>query len=94
MQKKRARIVYSGAVQGVGFRWTAERAGNSNRLTGWVQNCPDGTVEAVCEGKEEDIQAFMRNIKKQMGDYIRSMNIDWQNPTGEFDSFTIKFFGA
>ncbi|MCQ9206749.1 MAG: acylphosphatase [Omnitrophica bacterium] len=81
-------------VQGVGFRWTAERIANSLGLTGWVRNCPDGTVEAVGEGQEEDINAFMNRIKNEMQPYIRSVRTDWEEPRGEFDTFTINFFSA
>ena len=91
MPNKRAHIIYSGTVQGVGFRWAAERAANSLGLTGWVRNCPDGTVEVMCEGKEGDIHVFMNKIKKVMEHYIRSDNVDWQEATGEFDSFKITF---
>lgn len=92
MPEKRVRVVYSGTVHGVGFRFTVERIANSIGLKGWVQNCPDGTVEVVCEGKKNDIDIFLQKIKKAMAHYIRSSTIEWQEPTGEFDSFDIKFF--
>ena len=90
--KKQAHIVYSGIVQGVGFRWTAERAANSVGLTGWVQNTPKGTVEVLCEGEEQDIRAFLNNIEKAMQNYVRSSDVTWQQPTGEFDSFEIRLY--
>lgn len=92
MPHKRVRIVFSGTVQGVGFRWAAERAANSIGLTGWVKNCPDGTVEVVCEGKEKDIHTFMAKIKKDMEHYIHSTDIKWENAKGQLDSFGIKFY--
>ena len=92
MPRKRVLIVYSGAVQGVGFRWTAERAANSLGLAGWVKNCPDGTVETVCEGEESDLGAFINKIKKSMEHYIRSADTSWGEATGEFDSFNIRFY--
>jgi len=91
MPQKRAHIVYSGSVQGVGFRFTAERIANSLGLTGWVRNSPDGTVEVVCEGEEGDIHMFMNKIKKAMEHYIHSSNAKWKEPSGEFDSFGIRF---
>ena len=89
---KRVRIIYSGRVQGVGFRWEAERAANSLGLTGWVKNCPDDTVEAVCEGAQEDIKAFIKRIQESMEHYIESQDIKWESATGEFDSFSIRFY--
>lgn len=90
--RKRVHIIYSGTVHGVGFRFTAEEIANSLGLTGWVGNCPDGTVETVIEGEEEDIQAFMNKIKKSMNHYVRSSKVKWQEASGEFDTFGIKFF--
>ncbi|NQU95554.1 MAG: acylphosphatase [Candidatus Omnitrophica bacterium] len=92
MPQKRAHIIFSGTVQGVGFRWAAERAANSIGLTGWVKNCPDGTVAVVCEGEEKDIHAFMAKIKKDMEHYMHSTDINWENAKNEFDSFGVKFY--
>ncbi|UCD55476.1 MAG: acylphosphatase [Candidatus Omnitrophota bacterium] len=92
MPEKRAQIIYSGSVQGVGFRFTAERIANSLGLTGWVRNCPDGTVEIVCEGEEGDIHMFMNKIKKAMGHYSHSSKVKWEKATGEFGSFDIRFY--
>jgi len=89
--QKRARIIYSGTVQGVGFRFTAERIANSLALTGWVANRPDGGVEVLCEGGENNIETFMNEIKKALSRYIRSANVTREEATGEFDSFGIKF---
>ena len=90
--QKRAHIIYSGSVQGVGFRFTAESMGNSLGLTGWVKNCPNGTVEVVCEGKEGDIQEFMDKIKDAFGHYIHSAKVERKKATGEFDAFGIKLY--
>ncbi|MGB2705308.1 MAG: acylphosphatase [Candidatus Omnitrophota bacterium] len=90
--QKRVHIIYSGAVHGVGFRFTAEEIANSLGLKGSAQNCPDGTVEVIVEGEESDIASFMDRIKKAMGSYIRSSKVERQEATGEFDSFGIKFY--
>jgi acylphosphatase len=37
-------------VQGVGFRYFAQRAANSLGLTGWVRNLDDGDVEVYAAG--------------------------------------------
>jgi len=92
MAEKRAHIIYTGTVQGVGFRWTTQSVADTLNLTGWVQNRPDGTVEAVCEGEEKDIELFMSRIKKSMGPYIHSQNVTWEKASGEFDTFGLKFY--
>ena len=89
---KRAHVIYSGRVQGVGFRYTAEDIAMGLGLTGWVKNLADGRVEVVAEGKEEGLKEFLDKILKgQLGRYIRDVDLSWEKPTKEFDSFEIRF---
>jgi acylphosphatase len=55
------RVIVHGRVQGVFYRnWTISNARELG-LTGWVRNCPDGTVEAVLEGEDAEVlQMFAR----------------------------------
>jgi acylphosphatase len=46
----RRRLVISGRVQGVGFRWSCRRMAEGEGLAGWCRNRPDGRVEACFEG--------------------------------------------
>jgi len=89
---KRAHIVYSGHVQGVGFRYTAQDIATGVGLKGWVKNLEDGRVEIVVEGKEEDIKGFLDKISKgQLGRYIIDTELSWGRPAKEFDGFDIRF---
>lgn len=90
--KRRIHVYYSGRVHGVGFRFTVEGVAQQLALTGWVRNLPDGKVEAVCEGKEENLNLFLDKIKKIMAGYISKENVDWMEATDEFKSFNIVFF--
>jgi acylphosphatase len=56
---ERRRVVVHGFVQGVGFRFSVERAAGSRGVSGWVRNRDDGTVEAVFEGEREDVEALV-----------------------------------
>lgn len=89
---KRIDVHYSGRVQGVGFRFTAERLAVDLGLSGWVKNLPNGRVELVCEGKEEDLHKFLEKIDNEFSDYIRQKNVSWMPANGEFASFKIRFF--
>jgi acylphosphatase len=51
----RYRVLISGRVQGVFFRDTCRRLAASAGVAGWVRNLPDGRVEAVFEGPDEDV---------------------------------------
>ena len=55
------RVRIRGQVQGVWFRgWTEREAGNLG-LSGWVRNCPDGSVEALFCGRKEAVQEMIEN---------------------------------
>jgi acylphosphatase len=56
---KRVRVVISGSVQGVGFRWYCREQALSRNLTGSVRNRPDGRVEAAFEGEEGAVDAVV-----------------------------------
>ncbi|HLV58464.1 MAG TPA: acylphosphatase, partial [Natronosporangium sp.] len=55
----RKRVLVAGLVQGVAFRDTCRRAALENRVTGWVRNLPDGTVEAVFEGEPDGVERMV-----------------------------------
>lgn len=92
MINKRVHVFYSGLVQGVGFRYTAQDIAMSLGITGWVKNLEDGRVEIVAEGKEEGIKEFLDRLAKgQLRQYIKDIESSWEKPTGEFDDFDIRF---
>jgi acylphosphatase len=55
----RRRVVVHGRVQGVGFRESTRRRAETAGVRGWVRNRPDGTVEAVFEGRPEDVDLLV-----------------------------------
>lgn len=57
------RAVVSGSVQGVGFRFFAERAAREFGVRGWVRNLPDGSVETVAEGEEDAVSRYLARLK-------------------------------
>lgn len=54
------RVVVSGRVQGVGFRYAAARAATRCGIVGWVRNRFDGTVEVHCEGSPDKLSQFLK----------------------------------
>ena len=89
--KKRLHVYYTGRVQGVGFRFTAESIAKGLGLTGWVKNIGDGTVEIIAEGDRDPLEDFLNRISDYFSQYIRDTDADWEEPTGEFMDFTIEF---
>ena len=51
--------VVSGHVQGVGYRWFVRQLANGAGLAGSATNLPDGRVEVVVEGPEDDVEALV-----------------------------------
>jgi acylphosphatase len=85
----RRHLYYSGRVQGVGFRFTAQRIASGFPVTGWVRNLPDGRVEMMVEGSSDEGEAFLTRLAEQMSDNIRSVEQYNECETGEFSSFEI-----
>jgi acylphosphatase len=59
MAAKRVRVLVSGDVQGVGFRWTCRERASLEGLGGYVRNLPDGRVEAEFEGDEVSVDRMV-----------------------------------
>jgi acylphosphatase len=53
------RLTISGHVQGVGFRYALAHEAQARKLSGWVRNRRDGSVEAVVAGPEADVAAVI-----------------------------------
>ncbi|MDP3786475.1 MAG: acylphosphatase [Candidatus Omnitrophota bacterium] len=91
MAQKRVHAFYSGRVQGVGFRYTAEAVAQNLGITGWVSNLRDGKVELLAEGDEADLNDLLKRLSEEMAGYVKDADISWEEPTGEFSDFGIRF---
>jgi len=89
--KKRLSVTFSGRVQGVGFRYTAEEIANDIGLTGWVKNIAGGKVEAEAEGEEKELKEFISRLKERFGTHISNIEEDRMPATGEFSGFEVRF---
>jgi len=83
-------IVYSGNVQGVGFRYTAKTVANGFELTGTVRNLPDGKVELIAEGTQSELKAFSEAIRDSgLGHFIEKEAVSWAEAQNQFRGFEI-----
>jgi len=57
--RRRSRVLVSGRVQGVGFRYRCRRMALAHGLAGWCRNLPDGRVEACFEGSPDAVAAAL-----------------------------------
>jgi acylphosphatase len=88
--RQRLHILYSGRVQGVGFRYTARATAPGFEVTGTVRNLPDGRVELTAEGRRDELEAFQRAIRESgLGSLIKHEEVHWSDATNEFIGFEI-----
>lgn len=60
--KTARKFTISGIVQGVGFRFFAQRAAARHQVLGYVRNLPDGRVEALAEGDPKAVEDFKQDL--------------------------------
>jgi acylphosphatase len=84
-------IIFTGHVQGVGFRFTAYRIANRHQLSGFVRNLPDGGVEMLAQGRTEDVDSCVEDIKADFADYIRQTIIEDVPLNPAYKNFRIAF---
>ncbi len=85
------RIVFSGRVQGVGFRFTIFHTANRYDLTGCVRNVDNGTVEMIAQGRAGDITNCLNDIKKSFAGYLRDTAIEDIAFDPKYEDFKITF---
>jgi len=85
------KYLISGDVQGVGFRFFAQRVAARHQVVGYVRNLPDGRVEVLGEGSLESIEGFKHDLaagpEHATVEGMEELNLD---PTGQYKSFRIE----
>jgi len=90
--KSRVKLIVKGIVQGVNFRYYTRREALKNSVNGWVRNLADGSVAAVFEGEEEDVEAMIQWCRNgPPGAHVTELIAQPEEYRGEFQSFSIKF---
>jgi acylphosphatase len=84
------RFFISGDVQGVGYRFFAQRAAARHQVVGYVKNLDDGRVEVLAEGPAQSVEAFKHELatgpRFSTVAHVEELNLD---PTGLFPTFRI-----
>ncbi len=92
MAKSRAKLIIKGIVQGVNFRNYTQREAKKNNLTGWVRNLPDGSVAALFEGEEKDVEMMIHWCRHgPPSARVTELIAQKEEFRGEFQSFSILF---
>ena len=84
-------VVYKGRVQGVGFRFTAQRIAMRYELSGFVKNLPDGSVEMFAQGHPEDVADTLRDIGESFDAYLKETIINDSPLNNRLHGFDIAF---
>jgi acylphosphatase len=87
----RLRLVVSGRVQGVGFRFAATDEANTLGIAGWVRNLASGEVEIEAEGREDRLK--MLTAWARLGPpaaHVSKVREEWSEFAGEFEGFRMR----
>jgi len=76
------KVLYSGRVQGVGFRYKANRIAMMYVVVGYVKNLANGQVEMLVEGEESEVNKVLSRVADQMALNIEHITITDQELTG------------
>ena len=85
------RFLIRGEVQGVGYRFFAQRAAARHQVVGYVRNCADGTVEALAEGAPDSVEEFKHDLATgpqwAVVNQVEEISLE---PTGRYSAFRIE----
>ena len=91
MAKVARKFLIRGDVQGVGYRFFAQRAAARHQVLGQVRNCPDGSVEVVAEGAANDVEEFKKDlVTGPQWARVEQVEEISSEPTGLYASFRIE----
>jgi len=84
-------VIVKGRVQGVGFRYFAQRTASEKGLKGWVRNRADGDVEAEATGPKNDLESWIEDLRRgpSLG-RVDHLNVDWRPAAAEYGEFSIR----
>ena len=83
-------IVIKGKVQGVSFRYFTLKQARELEITGWVQNKPNGNVEAFAHGDKTNLEIFIKKL--QQGSSFSSVDnviLNWELAEKNYSDFSI-----
>lgn len=85
------KFLITGQVQGVGYRFFAQRAAARHQVRGHVKNCADGSVEVIAEGPAGEVEEFKKDLvtgpQWSRVEQVEEINVE---PSGQYASFRIE----
>ena len=90
--ESRVHIIVSGSVQGVFFRAKTKEAADGLKVSGWVKNNMDGTVEIIAEGDKDSVDRLTQWCRLgPQGAVVKDLKLTGEEYRGEFNSFNIVY---
>jgi acylphosphatase len=86
MERTAKRLLITGRVQGVGFRFYLQRKARELGLAGWVRNCRDGSVEAVIQGSAEAVDTMIAWARRGPASAVVA-GVQVTDATGDYAGF-------
>jgi len=85
------RFLVRGRVQGVGFRWFVEREAHMLKISGWVRNNPDGTVELFAQGTRDQLAGLHSHLREgPRAARVDAVDVSDAEPIAGLSSFQIR----
>ena len=85
------RLVITGRVQGVGFRWFVEREAAILQIAGWVRNNSDGSVEVLAQGTRDQLAGLHSRLREgPRAARIDEVEVAEAQPVAGLTSFQIR----
>ncbi len=90
MALKQVQLHVRGRVQGVFFRASTQREAKRLGLTGWVRNRPDGGVDILAEGEEDELKDLIAWANKgPSASRVERVDVRWRSFSGDYSDFRI-----
>jgi len=84
------RVLISGRVQGVGYRYSTREQAEALKVVGWVRNLPNGQVEALVVGDRTKVDQLLSWFHKgPPSAKVTAVEVEEQ-PAQPFESFEIQ----
>ncbi len=87
-----AKIVVTGNVQGVSYRYFAKKNADKLGIKGYTKNLRNGDVEIYAEGEKDEIEALIEALKDgPSSSKVQNVNVEWLESAGLFRDFRIEY---
>tara|TARA_B100001109_G_C18739463_1_gene415909 strand:+ start:561 stop:836 length:276 start_codon:yes stop_codon:yes gene_type:complete len=85
------KIIFTGRVQGVGFRYTTKEVATGYDVVGSVKNLPDGSVELLIMGEPDETAAYLCELTEEsaVSHFIKEVQTEKIPPLENAKGFVI-----